>query len=855
MASVSERERHTRRDSAIMPASDETKTQPRTDAPTGFQSWKQVSIVETEAGRMLHIEGWVFAVEAPALSEVRAVALERRWPAIFPIPRPDVARAFPSFAQACTSGFAIQIPQPPRAPFKIQLEAKRPNDKEWSVFARARSAPPQGVSAETEAAGLTSLQHPGFGLWFDEPLDWSKLPRRFRISGWCFPKSGEPVQGIRALIGGREYAGSYGVFRADVAEMHHEQAGTFKSGFAISAEAPRGRALLRLEMRFGDGGWVEVFRRKIRAPFINLRAISDPQLWEIGDYQTWIKRYDTLSRRDRRGIKTHIGSLAKRPLISIVMPVYNPAAAQLREAIDSVRAQLYPHWELCIVEDASPSPRVRPILQRYARRDPRIKVSYRQQNGGIAAASNDALRLTTGEFVALLDDDDLLAPAALYFVASEINAHPEAQLIYSDENKLDIIGRRGNAHFKPDWNRPLFLAQNFFSHLGVFQADLIKRIGFRAGFEGSQDYDLVLRCIEEVAPEKIRHIPRVLYHWRMSEKSAALSFDAKPHARAAAIKALTEHLERQKIAAQVTSSGDEDFRRIRYLLPNEKPRVSIVIPTRDLLDLLQPCVESILEKTTYPNFDLILVDNDSGESQSLGFLERVVADSRVRVLHFPGEFNFGQLNNFGVGEVESEFVALLNNDLTVITRDWLEEMVSQALPSDVGAVGARLLYPDDRIQHAGVILGGGGVAAHAHKGLPRTNHGYFSRAILAQEVSAATAACLLVRRKSYLEIGGFDEQHLSVAFNDVDFCLRLRRAGYRIIYTPYAEFYHHESASRGLEDTVRKNRRFEAETKYMHDTWGDALQNDPAYNPNLSLASADFRLAFPPRTSPPWKTK
>jgi GT2 family glycosyltransferase len=829
-----------------MPASDDTKREP-------LQFWIQATPVATEAGPLVRIEGWVFAPAGSSLSGVRATALEQTWPAIYPIPRPDVASAFPAAANAGASGFAIQIPNPLREPFKIQLEAKLPDAGEWIVFARTRATATAGAPGESTPDGLTSPLHPGFGLWFDEPLDWSKLPRRFRISGWCFPKSGQPIEGIRACIGAQEYPGSYGVFRADVAELHREQPGTFKSGFAIAVEAPRGRALLRLEARLAQGAWVEVFRKSIRAPLINLRAIADPQLWEIGHYNAWIKRYDTLHRGERRAIRSHINTLAERPLISIVMPVYNPSATHLRKALDSVRIQLYPHWELCIAEDASTAPQVRPILERYARRDRRIKVRYREENGGIAAASNDALSLTTGEFVALLDDDDVLAPLALYFVACEINAHPEAQLIYSDEDKLDLIGRRGNAHFKPDWNPTLFLAQNFFSHLGVFKADLIREAGFRAGFEGSQDYDLVLRCAERVTGEQIRHIPRVLYHWRMSEKSAALNFDAKPHARAAAIKAVEEHLARRRIAAEVTSSGDEDFRRIRYALPNEKPRVSIIIATRDLVEVLQPCVESVLEQTTYPNFELLLVDNHSRDPAALSFLATIQRDPRVRVLRQEEEFNFGRLNNFAVGQIESDFVALLNNDLTVINRDWLEEMVSQALQPGVGAVGARLLYPDDRIQHAGVILGGGGVAAHAHKGLPRLNHGYFSRAILAQDLSAVTAACMLVRREAYLAVGGFDEEHLKIAFNDVDFCLRLRRRGYRIIYTPYAEFYHHESASRGLEDTVRKNQRFEAEIKYMHDTWGETLRRDPAYNPNLSLAAADFTLAFPPRTSFPWR--
>jgi len=809
-------------------------------------------------GEVLRIEGWVFAETGAPVEQVRALLPNDSQPAIFPIPRPDVAAVFPQARDAAESGFALQVARPPRDRFKLRLECKSAVE-DWNEFFRVTVAPasearsalaPQNAEAGPEPA---ERPHPGYYLWFDEPRDWTKLPRRFRVSGWCFRRDSSPIQAIRLRIGKREFPGSYGIFRADVARMHWENAATFKSGFEITAEAPRGRANLVLEVERADGNWEEIFFKRIRAPFINRRPIADRELWEIGDYNAWIKRYDTLRAADRREIKAHIERFAARPLISIVMPVYNPRPADLRAAIDSVRAQLYPDWELCIVNDASPSREVDRILTRSAKLDRRIKVERRAENGGIAAASNDALRLTTGDYVALLDDDDLLAPAALYLVAGEINQHPAAKMFYSDEDKLDTIGRRGNAHFKPDWNPTLFLAQNFFSHLGVFKSELIKKVGFRAGFEGSQDYDLVLRCVEQIAPNEIRHIPRVLYHWRMSEKSAALNFNAKPHARAAAIRAVTQHLERRGIAAEVTSSGDEDFRRIRFLLPNDKPRVSILIPTRDRLELLQACVESILEKTTYPNYELVLIDNDSRERESLGFLARVVADRRVRVLRFAGEFNFGQLNNFGVAQLTSEFVALLNNDLVVLTPDWLEEMISQAQQPQVGAVGARLLYPDDRIQHAGVILGGGGVAAHAHKGLPRTNHGYFSRAILTQELSAVTAACMVVRREGYLAVGGFEEEHLKVAFNDVDFCLRLRARGYRVIYTPYAEFYHHESSSRGLEDTVRKNQRFEAEIAFMHEKWGDLLEHDPAYNPNLSLASADFTLAFPPRLSVPWR--
>ena len=829
-------------------------------ATSALRSFVHLLSAETESNPLVRIEGWVFSDAGEQIHEVRALARGKTWPALYAIPRPDVAAVFPSANQSGESGFSVEITGRPGSSFKVQLEAKR-EAADWETFFQTDVAIP--ASASWIAWLRTSLgkrpardagsQHPSFLLCVDEPRDWAKVPRRFRLSGWCFSRSGVPIEAIRARVDRHEYAGTYGVFRADVAALYREKAGTFKSGFDLLVEAPRGRATLKLDVRVADGTWIEIFSKRISAPFINLRPVPNAQLWEIGDYAAWIKRYDTLRLRDRREISSHIDTLAARPLISVVMSVYNPAIEDLRRAIDSVRAQLYRNWELCIVDDASTARDVHRILARYEKRDDRIKVRFRERNGGIAVASNEALALTGGEFIALLDHDDELAPAALYFVACEINDHPDAQLIYSDEDKLDITGRRSNAHFKPDWNRQLFLAQNFFSHLGVFKAELIKELAFRAGFEGSQDYDLVLRCCEKIDPCQIRHIPRILYHWRMTAQSAALNLHAKPHARAAAIKAVEEHLARGKIEAAVLSSGDEDFRRVRYALPNELPRVSIIIPTRDLVELLQPCVKSILQETSYPNFELVVIDNGSREAATLRFLDAIATDSRVRVLQRDEEFHYGRLNNFGVRSVESEFVGLLNNDLTIIQGDWLREMVSQAVQPGVAAVGARLLYPDGRIQHAGVILGGGGIAAHAHKGLPRANHGYFARAILVQELSAVTAACLLVRRSLYLEVGGFDEEHLQVAFNDVDFCLRLRQRGYRIIYTPYAELYHSESASRGLEDTVVKDRRFQAEIKYMHDKWGATLQSDPAYNQNLSLVSADFTLAFPPRLTNPWQ--
>ena len=552
-------------------------------------------------------------------------------------------------------------------------------------------------------------------------------------------------------------------------------------------------------------------------------------------------------------IRKQIAQFHYSPLISILLPVYNSNLKWLRRAILSVQKQSYPRWELCIVDDASTDRKIWPFLQRCARRDQRIKVIRRTENGHISAASNDALHLATGDYVALLDHDDELAPTALYFVALALNKNRDLQLLYSDEDKLDERNQRSEPYFKSDWNPDLFLAQNFVSHLAVYRTDLIHRVGgFRIGFEGSQDYDLALRCIEQIGPEKIEHLPRVLYHWRAGDQSTASDPTAKPYAQEAARRAVQEHLERTEVAGTVVPSHDI-YLQTRYALPNERPKVSIVIPTRDQASSLTKCVDSIFEKTDYPAYELIVLDNESYDSQALEFLAELKKRDGVQVERIDDAFNYSRLNNRGVELSSGTFVALLNNDVEVLNADWLTEMVSRAMQPKVAMVGARLWYPNGTLQHGGVILGAGGIAGHAHAGLRHGDPGYFARAHLAQDVSAVTTACALVKREVYLKLGGLDE-NLAVTFNDVDFCVRLREAGYRIVWTPYAELIHHESASRGFDNSAPKQVRFLAEVDYMKSKWGDILQRDPFYNPNLSLDENLFTLAFPPRTAKPWKS-
>jgi GT2 family glycosyltransferase len=573
------------------------------------------------------------------------------------------------------------------------------------------------------------------------------------------------------------------------------------------------------------------------------------------DYAVWVDRYDRLTAADREAIERHIGELPQRPRIAVVMPVYNPRPEDLRHAIDSVRSQIYPHWELCIADDASTEPDVAPLLRDYARRDDRIKVTVRSENGHIAAASNSALALATAEFVALLDHDDLLAPHALYMVAVEINRWPRADLIYSDEDKIDTDGRRFDPYFKSDWNPDLVLSQNMISHLGVYRTGLVRAAGgFRVGFEGSQDYDLALRIIERTAPERIRHIPFVLYHWRTAPGSTAAGTHHKSYAVDAARRAIQEHLDRTGVAARVTAApGLPDYHRVIYPLPEPPPPVSVIIPTRDRAGLLAGCIDSLYGRTEYPSFEVIVVDNGSREPATRDYLRHLTETGRARVIPFDAPFNYAAINNLAAGQAAGPILCLLNNDIEVIAPGWMAEMVSHAVRPEVGAVGARLYYGNDTVQHAGVILGIGSVAGHGHKTLPRSHPGYFGRAGLIQDLYAVTGACLMMRKAVFEEVGGLDAANLAVAFNDVDLCLRVRQRGYRIVWTPYAELYHLESVSRGTDRTGPGAERFRREVASMLDRWGEVLAADPYYSPNLTLFDTDFGLAFPPRVTKPWR--
>ncbi len=576
------------------------------------------------------------------------------------------------------------------------------------------------------------------------------------------------------------------------------------------------------------------------------RDIRKPSKTDRNDYAEWVMRYDTLWDTDRIRIRHAIDDMVHQPLLSVLILTHNSNIEWLTQAVDSIRNQLYDNWELCIAADVSTCEPVRKYLAALPKRNARIKIILNQMNLQYSAATNNALQNCRGNWVVLMHQDDILPEHALFHIINAINRHPDTCLIYTDEDKIDENGARSEPYFKCDWNRDLFYSQDFISCPGVYRREILDKIGgFRTGFEGAQNYDLALRCIEQIDYRTIRHIPMVLCHRRRHSGSAAPGANVKSHAIAASQKALQDHLDRIGISATVEPSSNGC--RVRYALPVASPMVSLIIPTRNGWDLLKTCINSIETRTNYPNYEILVVDNGSDDPTTIDYIASLKGNARIRVLHDARPFNYAELNNYAVEEARGELIGLINNDTEVIEEQWLTEMVSIALQPGVGFVGSKLLYPDGTIQHAGVILGIRGVAAHAFKHAPGDSPGYFNRIKQISSFSALTGACLVIKKSVFLEAGGLDSNNLAIAFNDIDLCLRVRELGYRNVFTPYALLYHHESASRGLEDTPEKKARFAKEVDFMKKRWGDKLLNDPAYSPNLSLDDQDFSLAWPPR--------
>ncbi|MDD7218783.1 MAG: glycosyltransferase family 2 protein [Clostridia bacterium] len=559
------------------------------------------------------------------------------------------------------------------------------------------------------------------------------------------------------------------------------------------------------------------------------------------DYSSWQKKHFP----DKKTLEIQKNTKFQRnPRFSVVVPLYKTPEKYLRDLVKSLQDQTYPNWELCLSDGSGADSPLTDLLQSLQKEDSRIRVVYTGKKLNISDNTNCAISQASGDFIVFADHDDELTPDALFECTKAVNEHPKIQVIYSDEDKMTMDGRNFfQPHFKPDFNIDLLCTVNYICHLFVARKDLVDQTGpLRGEFDGAQDYDFIFRCVETAGRDKIYHIPRILYHWRCHEDSTAENPESKRYAFDAGKRVVQAHYDRTGIKAKADMGEYLGLYRTRYIRDYD-PLISIIIPNKDHIDDLKRCLDSINKHSTYRNYEFIIVENNSEDPETFEFYKQLEAsDPKAHVVYWKGIFNYSSINNFGEKYAKGEYLLLLNNDTEMINEDCLEELLGYCMRPDVGAVGARLYYEDDTIQHAGVVIGFGGIAGHCFVFQPRGTTGYFNRIICAQDYSAVTAACMMVKKKAYEEVGGLSEE-FQVAFNDIDFCLRLGQAGYLIVYNPYAELYHYESKSRGLEDTPEKVARFNGEIELFEKKWPDILKNgDPYYNPNLTLESQDFSL-------------
>ena len=595
--------------------------------------------------------------------------------------------------------------------------------------------------------------------------------------------------------------------------------------------------------------WLKIAKRlspyNIKKGLLYMKHFGPKEFWirlterfqaDDVDYEEWYKNHKPTMEELQRQRDTEF---EYEPLISILVPVYNTPEEFLKQMIQSVRKQTYDNWELCIANANPSNETVAEILRISSTKDTRIKVKDVPENEGIAQNTNAALVIATGDYIGLLDHDDLLTPDALYEVVKAINENDRPQVLYSDEDKITMdLSEHFQPHMKPDYNKDLLRSNNYITHFFVAERMLVEEVGGEDGeYNGAQDYDLILKCTERA--KGIAHIPRILYHWRVHKASTADNPASKMYAFDAGKRAIEDHLKRCGEIGKVSHEKDLGFYRVKYQVQGS-PLISIIIPNKDQVESLDKCLRSI-EKSSYKNYEIIIVENNSTEDETFAYYKKIESD-KIRIVYWSDEFNYSAINNFGVKHARGDYLLLLNNDVEVITTDWLEELTANCQRKDVGIVGARLYYPDDTIQHAGIVIGIGGVAGALFVGMPRMFTGYLHKASIQQDLSAVTAACMMVKRSVYEELGGLEEE-LKVAFNDVDFCLRAREKGYLVVYDPNVELYHFESKSRGTEDSKEKIRRFQNEIEYMRSHWLELLKKgDPMYNPNLTLTKWDYSL-------------
>jgi GT2 family glycosyltransferase len=683
------------------------------------------------------------------------------------------------------------------------------------------------------------------------------------VSGWCVAEGDMRI----VISAGNEPLASQKVehyFRKDLVGSFPECDGKAKFGFMVEADLPhRAHGAIRLNMRCSDrlsrvritkwdGG--NILQKAVQKLIDALRYFnrngagatarkiaSKIHKTSATTYDVWRKKYQVTSKElaAEREDKFDDG-----PLFSIVVPAYKTNPRYLREMIESVQNQTYGKYELCIALAGSDedTERLAGIIGGYAAKDNRIRLTHLEENLGISGNTNAALNMASGcDYIVLADHDDIIPPNALYEFADAVRKDPKVEVIYSDEDKVDMAGKKYfEPHFKPDFNIDLLCSVNYICHLFAVRRDVAERAGqFDPEFDGAQDHDFILRCTEQASD--ICHIPKILYHWRCHSESTAERPESKLYAFEAGKRAVKAHYDRLGIPAQVVDGPFYGQYRTVYQWDDE-PLISVIIPNKDHSEDLRKCVDSIFEKSTYTNLEFVIAENNSTEPETCEYYDKLTAEhDNVKVVTYEGGFNFASINNFGVKAASGEYLLLLNNDTEMIA-DGIRDMLGYCMREDVGIVGAKLLYPDDTIQHAGVVLGFGGVAGHTFIGKHREEPGYFGRIQVAQDYSAVTAACLMTPRSVFDAVCGMTEKFV-VAFNDIDYCLKVRRLGKLVVYDPYAEFYHYESKSRGLEDSPEKVERFQGETDLLIDTWQSEIEaGDPYYNPNLTLDNSDFSL-------------
>ena len=570
--------------------------------------------------------------------------------------------------------------------------------------------------------------------------------------------------------------------------------------------------------------------------WVRLHERFEPEEVPYGPwYEQYIPTREELEKQRKK--KWNYG-----PKISIIVPAYKTPEAFLRQMMDSLLAQTYANWELCIANASPEDASMEYVLKEYAKKDSRILWKKLEENKGIAENTNEAFAMATGEFAGLLDHDDLLAPNALYEVAKALETEPDIDVLYTDEDKVrgDEVLEHFQPHLKPDFNIDLLRSNNYICHFFVVRKSLLEKTGgFRREYDGAQDYDFIFRCTQ--AAGKIHHIPEILYHWRTHQSSTADNPESKLYAFEAGKRAIEENLRQNGLIGEVSHTKDYGFYRVKYPVQGE-PLVSIIIPNKDAKEDLEKCIRSILEKSSYTNYEILIVENNSTGEEIFSYYKELSENSRIRLLRWKREFNYSAINNYGAKKAKGDYLLFLNNDTEVISSDWIEEMLGFCQRPDTGIVGARLYFGNNTVQHAGTVIGIGGIAGHMFTDMPRERSGYMHKAAIIQDLSAVTAACMMVKRQVFDEVQGFEEQ-LSVAFNDVDFCLRVREKQYLVVYDPYVELYHYESKSRGAEDSKEKVRRFQSEIEFMRCRWETLLKKgDPYYNKNLSLVKWNYSL-------------